>query len=50
MIVIILWTFDKHSLNVLFKVVSASHTGCLISLFSFSSNSLNMAEMRGKKS
>lgn len=49
MIVIILWTFNKHCLNAHFKVVSASHTGCLISLFSFSSNSLNMAEMTKKE-
>lgn len=30
--------------------VSASHTGCLISLSSVSSNSLNMGQMGGKKS
>lgn len=34
----------------LFKVVSASHAACLISRFSFGSNSLNTAEMRKKKS
>lgn len=43
-IVIFLWTFDKHYLN-----VSASRAARLIGLFSFSSNSLNMVEMRGKK-
>lgn len=48
-VVFILWTFDKQLLNALFKVVSASHTACLISLFSFGSNSLNMAEMRKKE-
>lgn len=33
----------------LFKVVSASHAACLISRFSFGSNSLNTAEMGEKK-
>lgn len=44
----IMWTFDEHHLNALFKVVSASHAARLIGLFSFGSNSLNMAEMRKK--
>lgn len=33
----------------LFKVVSASHAACLISRFSFGSNSLNTAEMGEKR-
>lgn len=45
-IVFISWTFDKVHLNALFKVVSASCAARLIGLFSFHSNSLNMAEMR----